>query len=50
MASFDIHDQENLAPTMRQKPLHVLPHGQKKRSVLGAIDNQPERILKGKQV
>ncbi|GJQ83950.1 hypothetical protein Trydic_g8688 [Trypoxylus dichotomus] len=47
MASFDIHDQENIAP-IRQKQLHVLPHGQKKRSVFGAIENQPERILKGK--
>ncbi|KAK9693202.1 Cyclin, C-terminal domain [Popillia japonica] len=50
MASFDIHEQENLAPAMRQKQLHVLPHGQKKRSVLGAIENQPERILKGKSL
>lgn len=51
MASINIHEeQENRVPPLRQKQLHVLPHGQKKRSVLGAIENQPQRLLKGKQV
>lgn len=48
MASFQIHeDQENRGMENKQKLINPV---QQKRSVLGALDNKPQRLTRAKQV